>query len=82
VTYHPRHDPDFADRLLRDLVAHPGEFRPLGRLYAPGVPSHERSCCVRDAIVRHRRHGYTIVGDRVRGYCLVEGQLPLVCCEV
>ena len=74
---HPRHDARFKDTLLADLITHQGQYRPLGRLYCPDVPSFERCCVVRDAMEFWRRNGYTILGDRQRGYCLVAGQLPL-----
>lgn len=75
--YNPRHDRDFKVRLLLDLIDHAGEWRPLGRLYAPEVASFERCCMVRDAIAYWRRHGYEIAGDRALGYKLVSGQLSL-----
>jgi len=74
---HPRHDPCFKDTLLADLITHQGQYRPLGRLYCPDVPSWDRCCAVRDAVVYWRRNGYEIEGDRRQGYRLVAGQLPL-----
>jgi len=67
----PRHDPDLASRLLGDLLAHRGEWRPLGRLYLPGQPSAERALVVRDAVALGRRHGLEIEGCRRRGYRFV-----------
>jgi len=64
---HPRHDPAFKDRILADLEHHAGEYRPLGRLYAPDCPSFERCTAVRDAIDHWRRRGYTIEGRRTGG---------------
>lgn len=75
--YNPRHDAMWKARLLVDLLEHPGEWRPLGRLYAPDVASFERCCMVRDAVAYWRRHGYEVEGDRAQGYRLVGGQLSL-----
>jgi hypothetical protein len=73
---HPRHDPDFVDRLLCDLLEHFGEWRPLGRIYAGHVLSHERSQVVRDAVEKARRLGFDIEGDHKRGYRVRGFQLP------
>jgi len=65
---HPRHDYAFADRLANDLLQHFGEWRALPSLYAPGVP--DRCEIVRDVIVRLKRLGFLIEGDRRLGYRL------------
>lgn len=67
---HPRHDPAFADRLITDLVWHPGEWRDLGTLYASHVDSTERFAVVAEAVRGARRVGLQIEGERGRGYRL------------
>lgn len=67
---HPRHDPGFADRLITDLVWHPGEWRDLGTLYASHVDSTERFAVVAEAVRGARRVGLQIEGERGRGYRL------------
>lgn len=72
----PRHDRDFVDRCLWDLIVHAGQWRRLGRLYAAHVSSYERSSVVRDAVVSGRKCGLVIEGDRRRGYRLVGFRHP------
>ena len=71
----PRHDAEFVDRCLVDLMQHYGQWRRLGQLYAAEVPSFDRACVVRDAVERGRRLGLQIEGDcrgwASRGYRLV-----------
>ena len=66
--------PDLVDVLINDLIAHAGEWRNLGRLYLPDVPSYERCVMVRDRIEVGRRRGLVIEGDRGRGYRFVRFQ--------
>jgi hypothetical protein len=73
---HPKHQKDFADRLLADLKEHEGEWRPLGRLYAAHLTSFERSWVVREIIDRARHAGFVIEGDNDRGYRLTGYHLP------
>lgn len=79
--YNPRHDRHFRDRVLADLKAHWGQWRQLGRLYAPTVDSAERALAVRDVIVYWRHRGYIIEGDvpghASRGYRVLVGPLSL-----
>jgi hypothetical protein len=64
-SYNPRHDPDFPDILIGDLLRHFGEWRQLGQIYAADV------WAVRDVVEIGRRLGLVIEGDRQRGYRLV-----------
>lgn len=64
----PRHDAHFVDRVVWDLITHPGIWRRLGRLHAPGAPSFERCTAVRDAVNHARRIGFLVEADRRRGY--------------
>jgi len=75
-TPNPRHDRDFVDACLIDLMQHYGHWRRLGRLYAPDAPSFERCCAVRDAVECGRRIGMVIEGDFGRGYRLVAFRHP------
>jgi hypothetical protein len=63
--YNPRHDPEYADRLLNDLIEHRLEWRKLHRLYGGNCET------VREAVALGRRAGLVIEGDRRLGYRFV-----------
>jgi len=76
VPANPRHDVTFIDTCIVDLLRHWGSYRRLGLLYAAHVPSFERCCMVREAVVWGRKLGFTIEGDRRRGYRVVDFRHP------
>jgi hypothetical protein len=61
-SYNPRHDAEYPDRLLNDLIGHKGSWRRLHVIYSG---NHET---VREAIEIGRRIGLMIEGDRALGY--------------
>lgn len=60
--YNARHDPDYPDRLLNDLVDHRGQWRALHKLFGGDFET------VREAVAMGRRVGLQIEGDHDRGY--------------
>jgi hypothetical protein len=68
---HPRHDPEFCDRCIIDLLQNWGRWRLLGRLYAAQMPSGERCCVVREAVDHARRIGFEVEDDPRLGYRVV-----------
>jgi hypothetical protein len=65
--YNARCDPTYVDRVLTDLVTHPGELRHLEALYGGDCRT------VRDAVVIGRHHGLLLesAGQGRVGYCCV-----------
>jgi hypothetical protein len=60
--YNARHDPDYPDRLLNDLVDHKWQWRALHRLFGGDFET------VREAVAMGRRIGLQIEGDHDHGY--------------
>ena len=77
ATVHPAHDRRFVATIMVDLAQHFGQWRQLTQLYAGHVETWERSLLIRDAIVRARRVGYVIEGDKRLGYRLIDIDPPL-----
>ena len=69
--YNPKHDPQFADRLLGLLTSHQGQpihvYRELG-IQSCGMVGWK---CVQNHVERFRRHGVVIVGRHDGTYTYV-----------
>lgn len=66
----PRHDRDFVDDVVTDLLMHPLEWRHPGLRFAPDADSYERANCVRQAVECGRHLGLLIESGRA-GYRVV-----------
>lgn len=63
-------------RCVNDLLDHKGEWRLLGREYAPDMLPFERADLVRRAVDCARRFGLVIEGDVILGHRLVCWERP------
>jgi hypothetical protein len=71
-----RHVPNLANDIAADLLQNWGQWRQLGRLYCPDAPSWDRCTAVRGCVDRLRHLGFTVEGDRQKGYRVVDVHLP------
>ena len=60
--YNPRHDPDYVDHVVEDLMSHWGCWRRLHETVGGDFEA------VRDAVEIARRLGFVVEGDRALGY--------------
>lgn len=72
----PTHDRGFTAHIVNDLLDHKGEWRLLGRLYAPDMLAFERADLVRKAVDCARRFGMVIEGDVRLGHRLTGWERP------